>query len=269
MCGRNISNEKSSSIGHERRFNYALQPMSRDTFVAMMTTDLPEAPAYFSRDAQINLEGPQLLQELEPPKPLNPADVKTLQDTGALILDTRAAQDYGNGHVPGSLNISLNGQFASWAGSLIPLETSIVIVSEDEAGVREAQTRLARVGIEHVVGYLDGGVLQWHNAGMTLATIEQISVQELKDRLSSNTVDTLIDVRRSNEWNNGHIDQARHIPLNHLSEEARTVDPHGRVAVICAGGFRSSLGTSVLERQGFTRISNVVGGMAAWQNTAH
>jgi glyoxylase-like metal-dependent hydrolase (beta-lactamase superfamily II)/rhodanese-related sulfurtransferase len=266
MCGRNISNEKSSSIGHERRFNYALQPMSRDAFVAMMTADLPEAPAYFSRDAQINLEGPQLLQNLQPPKPLSPLEVQSLQAAGTLVLDTRTAQDYGTGHVPGSLNISLNGQFASWAGSLIPLETPIIIVSADEGGVHEAQTRLARVGIEHVVGYLNGGVLQWHNAGLTLATIEQLSVQELKDRLSANTVDTLIDVRRPNEWNAGHIDGARHMPLNHLAEEARTVDSHGRVAVICAGGFRSSIGTSVLERQGFTRISNVVGGMAAWQN---
>ena len=268
MCGRNISNEKSSSIGHERRFNYALQPMSRDAFVAMMTTDLPEPPAYFSRDAQINLEGPQLLTELKPAKPLSPKEVKTLQERGSLVLDTRGASDYGNGHVPGSLNISLNGQFASWAGSLIPLETSIVIVSEDESGVREAQTRLARVGIEHVEGYLNGGVLQWHNAGMALATIEQISVQELKERLAAKSVDMLIDVRRPNEWNNAHIDSARAIPLNHLPEEARTLNPNGRVVVICAGGFRSSIGTSVLERQGFAHISNVVGGMAAWQNAA-
>src|SRR5205807_1230130 len=154
MCGRNISNERSSTIGHERQSNYAVQPMSREAFVAMMTTDLPEAPAYFSRDAQMNLEGPALLSELAPPQPLAPAEVKKLQQAGALVLDTRSSPDYANGHVPGSLNIGLGGQFASWAGSLIPLERSIVIVSEDESGVREAQTRLARVGIEHIVGYL-------------------------------------------------------------------------------------------------------------------
>ena len=240
--------------------------MSREAFVAMMTTDMPEAPAYFSRDAQMNLEGPPLLSELAPPKPLAPAEVKNLQDSGTLVFDTRSSQDYANGHDPGSLNIGLAGQFASWAGSLIPLDKSIVIVSQDESGVREAQIRLARVGIERVVGYLNGGVLEWDNAGMPLATIDQISVQELKDRIAANRLGNLVDVRRPNEWNNGHIPEAQNVPLNHLSENIRYMDPNISIAVICAGGYRSSIAASIFEQHGFTHIFNVVGGMAAWQN---
>src|SRR5437867_4127777 len=179
MCGRNISNEKSSTIGHERRFNYALQPMTRDAFIQMMTTDLPEAPSYFSRDAQINLEGPPLLDELPSPKPLTPSAVKQMQSAGALVLDTRTSAQYGTGHIAGSINVGLGGQFASWVGTLVPLETSIILITEDEEQVREAQTRLARVGIENVVGFLGGGILSWHDAGFPLSTTEQIGVEEL------------------------------------------------------------------------------------------
>ncbi len=266
MCGRNISNERSSTIGHERRFNYALQPMTRDAFVEMMTTDLPEPPSYFARDAQINLEGPALLGELPEPKALSPAEVKSLQADGALVLDTRQSQQYGTGHVPASLNVSLCGQFATWAGSLVALETPIAIVAEDDDRVHEAQTRLARVGIENVVGYLDGGVLAWHDAGFPLATIEQISVDELHHRLADHSVDKVVDVRRAPEWAAGHIAEASHMPLNHLSEQVRQLRPEERVAVICAGGFRSSIGASILERHGFQHITNVVGGMSAWNN---
>ena len=264
MCGRNISSERSSTIGHERRFNYALQPMSREAFVKMMTTDLPEPPSYFSKDAQINLDGPELLEHLPAPQPLTPNQVKELQSRGTLVLDTRPAAQYGNGHVPGSLNVSLGGQFATWAGSLIPMETPIVAVAEQDDQIHEVQTRLARVGIEKIVGYLEGGILAWYRAGLPLATIEQISVEELRHRLNEHSVDRLIDVRRPAEWTEGHIAEATSMPLSHLAESVATGDRNQRVAVICAGGFRSSIGTSVLERQGFHKISNVVGGMGAW-----
>ena len=267
MCGRNISNEKSSTIGNERRFNYALQPMTRDAFISMMTTDLPEAPSYFSRDAQINLEGPQLLGNLPSPKPLSPAVVRDMQAAGALVLDTRPSSQYGNGHIAGSMNIGLSGQFASWAGTLIPLETPIILVAEDDSEhVVEAQTRLARVGIENVVGYLEGGILAWHDAGFGLTTTEQIAVEELSYRLDDGTVDVLIDVRKPSEWQGGHIRQAIHQPLNRLAESVKPLDRAARVAVICASGFRSSAAASVLEREGFSRVANVVGGMSAWIN---
>jgi glyoxylase-like metal-dependent hydrolase (beta-lactamase superfamily II)/rhodanese-related sulfurtransferase len=264
MCGRNISDAKTSTIGHERRFNYALQPMSREAFVKLMTTDLPEPPAYFSRDAQINLEGPVLLESLPALKPLASSEVERLRQSGALVLDTRPAPQYGNGHIPQSLHIGLAGQFASWAGSIVKLETAIVIVAEDEQNAEAARVRLARVGLENIVGYLDGGVLAWHNAGLPLASIEQISVEELKHRLDEKSIDLLIDVRRPGEWESGHISESVHLPLNKLSENLDSLNRENRVAAICAGGFRSSIATSILEQHGFRRISNIVGGMSAW-----
>jgi glyoxylase-like metal-dependent hydrolase (beta-lactamase superfamily II)/rhodanese-related sulfurtransferase len=266
MCGRNISSETSSTIGEQRRFNYAVQPMPREAFVQMMTTDLPEAPSYFSRDAQINLEGPKLIDELPEPIGFVPEAVQKLQRGGQLLLDTRQSSQYGTGHILGSLNIGLGGQFASWAGSLIKPDIPLLIVAEDFESVRESRTRLARVGIEKVTGYLKDGVLAWHQSGLPLATIEQISVQELKHRIDENSVDTIIDVRRPPEWSQGHIDGAASMPLNHLSESALSMNRDLRIAVLCAGGYRSSIACSVLEQLGFRNISNVVGGMTAWGN---
>ena len=266
LCGRNISSETSSTIGQQRRFNYALQPMAREEFIGMMTTDLPEAPAYFSRDVRLNREGPGSLSELPEPSALAPDAVERMRESGAVILDTRPAAQFGTGHIPGSLNIGLGGQFASWAGALVPPEKPIVLVTEDADHVEEARTRLARVGLENVAGYLAGGILAWHDSGHAAATTEQISVDELRHRLDAGAVEALVDVRRPGEWQAGHIAQAKHLPLNALDKLAADLDRAKPVTAICAGGYRSSIATSLLERQGFTRITNVVGGMTAWSN---
>jgi hydroxyacylglutathione hydrolase len=266
LCGRNISSETSSTIGQQRRFNYALQPMAREEFVRMMTTDLPEAPPYFSRDVRLNREGPANLSELPDPPALPPDAVEAMRQAGAVILDTRPAAQYATGHVPGSLNIGLGGQFASWAGSLIAPEKPIVLITEDEDHVAEARTRLARVGLENVGGYLAGGLLAWHESGRPVATTDQISVDELRHRIAQDEVGQLVDVRRPGEWQAGHIAQARHLPLNQLAERAAELDRGKPVTAICAGGYRSSIATSLLEQQGCARIVNVVGGMTAWNN---
>ena len=267
MCGRNISSERSSTIGEQRRFNYALQPMARDAFIQMMTTDLPEAPAYFSRDAKINRDGPAILDELPAPAPLTAEEVRGEAAKGGLILDARSSSLFGAGHVPGSLNIGLSGQFASWAGTLIPLESKILLVTEDEAGVAEARTRLARVGIENVAGYLAGGIASWDAAGLPLSKVEQIDVEELERRIRQGTAGQLIDVRRPAEYQSGHIAQARALPLNHLAESVGNLSKGEPVTAICAGGFRSSVAASLLEKGGFPRVTNVVGGMSAWTNS--
>jgi glyoxylase-like metal-dependent hydrolase (beta-lactamase superfamily II)/rhodanese-related sulfurtransferase len=264
LCGRNISSETSSTIGKQRRFNYALRPMPREEFIKMMTTDLPEAPAYFSRDVTLNREGPGNLSELPRPPALAPAAVADLRRSGAVILDTRAASEYGTGHIPGSLNVGLGGQFASWAGALVAPDKPILLVTEDEDHVEEARTRLARVGLENVAGYLAGGLLAWHDANLPVTTTEQISVDELRRRLETGAVEALVDVRRPGEWQAGHIPQAKHLPLDALDARAAELDHDRPVTAICAGGYRSSIATSLLERQGFTRITNVVGGMTAW-----
>src|SRR5439155_12834744 len=213
MCGKNLSTETSSTLGQQRQFNYALQPMTKDQFVKMMTTDLPEAPAYFAKDAEINRAGAAAMDQLPQPKALTPAEVCKQAEQGAIILDVRSAAEFGAGHLPGSLNIGLGGQFASWAGSLIPLNSTMVIVSESEEKVAEAQVRLARVGLENVDGFLAGGIYAWDQSGFEVAAVPQISVSELKDLIKTQTDLQLIDVRRPPEYQSGHAPGAMAAPL--------------------------------------------------------
>jgi hydroxyacylglutathione hydrolase len=264
LCGRNISSETSSTIGQQRRFNYALQPMSREAFVALTTADLPEAPAYFARDVQMNREGPGALAELPAPPGLAPEDVAALQGAGAIVLDTRPAAEYGAGHVPGSVHMGQSGQLASWAGALLSPRTPIVLVAEDEDRIAEARTRLARVGLENVAGHLSGGIRAWDEAGKPLARTDQIAVDELHARLSEGADLALVDVRRPGEWTAGHIAAAVHLPLHELERHAAGLDRERPVAFVCQSGYRSSIATSLLERMGFRKVVNVVGGMAAW-----
>jgi hydroxyacylglutathione hydrolase len=269
LCGRNMAKETSSTIGEQRRFNYALKEMSKEEFVRMMTTDLPEAPAYFSRDAELNRSGAEALGELPRPAELAPEEVNKLAQAGHLILDVRPSAAFGNGHVPGALNIGLSGQFAPWAGSLIPPETPVVIVAEDESGVDEAVTRLARVGIENVKGYLGGGMYAWDKAGLETEAIAQIPVDELRSRLDEEGDVQVIDVRRSAEYHAGHVPGARLATLAHLETLASGFDKESPTAVVCASGYRSSAATSILARMGFRHIFNVVGGTSGWVNAGY
>jgi len=266
MCGRNISKDTSSTIGQQRLFKYALKPMSKQEFVKMMTTDLPEAPAYFSQDAEINRTGAAVLKEIAAPEELDAAEFKKLAEAEQIILDVRPGAAFGNGHVPGSINIGLGGQFASWAGTLIPRGTRILLVAEDHEGVDEAVQRLARVGIETVTGYLAGGVYGWDKAGLPVDTIAQIPVDELRHRMKETASLQLIDVRRPNEFNSGHAPDFVNVPLPHLEEELGKFDREKPTAVMCQGGYRSSAGVSILVKHGFKKVYNVVGGMTAWAN---
>ncbi|HJZ68026.1 MAG TPA: rhodanese-like domain-containing protein [Blastocatellia bacterium] len=269
LCGRNMSKETSSTIGEQRRFNYALQPMTREEFIRMMTSDLPEAPAYFSRDAEINRTGAAALEELPRPAELSPEEVDRFLREDCLILDVRASAPYGNGHIHGAINIGLGGQFASWAGTLIPLETRIVIVADDRGEVDQAVTRLARVGIENVKGFLGGGMYVWDRAGFPAATTPQMPVDELRHQIEENRNLQIVDVRRSGEYNNCHVPRATNVTLAHLKEQASILNSKLPVAVICASGYRSSAATSILERCGFSQVFNVVGGTNGWINAGY
>jgi rhodanese-related sulfurtransferase len=264
MCGRNISSETHSTIGEQRRFNYALQPMPKEEFVQMVTENLPEQPAYFRQDAEINREGAAALAELTPPSPLEPREVARLRSRGHALLDVRPASEFGEMHVPGSINIGLGGQFASWAGSLIPLGTPIVLIAETLEMIEEASMRLARVGHENVKGYLRGGVAAWSDAGMETESIPQISVEELRQMLDEQLELQVLDVRRPAEYALGHAPRAYSVPLGpRLPDEVTHLDTARPVAVICAGGYRSSAATSLLEPLGF-RLLNITGGTNAW-----
>ena len=264
MCGRNISGDNSSTLGAQRQFNYALQPMSKAAFIDMMTTDLPEAPAYFSKDAELNRTGAPALIGASRPAALSAAEVKQAADNATVILDVRPSAQFGNGHVPGALNIALGGQFASWAGSLLDMATPIVLVAEDVDGVDEAVMRLARVGIETVTGYLNDGMYAWDKAGYPAATVAQMPIDELNHRLQERSALTLLDVRRPAEYKAGHVAEAQNMELAHLAQLAAALDRSAPVAVMCQSGYRSAAACSLLQRLGFTRVFNVVGGFSAW-----
>jgi hydroxyacylglutathione hydrolase len=271
MCGKNMSTETSSTIGQQRKSNYALKPMSKDQFVRMMTADLPEAPAYFSKDAEINRSGAASLEALSRPAALSPKEFGELAARGHLILDVRSASEFGAGHVPGSLNIGLGGQFAIWSGCLIPMTTPIIVVAESEEKVDEAVLRLARVGIESVKGYLLDGMLAWHEAGLHSNVLPQITVDDLNSLLAHEAELQVLDVRRPPEYESGHVPRAVGAPLAILKESipALQLDSQKPTAVICAGGYRSSAATSILEQAGFTNLRNVTGGTSAWINSGY
>jgi hydroxyacylglutathione hydrolase len=266
MCGRNLSTETSSTIGEQRKLNYALQPMTKEQFIKLMTTDLAEPPAYFSRDAEINRTGAESLTGLSRAAELAAVEVRQLAAQGSLVLDVRDAAEFGAGHVPGALNIGLGGQFASWAGSLIPSASPIVIVAESNEKVEEAQLRLARVGLENVHGYLRGGIKAWEKVGLELDIVRQISVAELKELIETQPDLQVIDVRRPAEYDSGHAPRATSAPLAQLGDllPRLNLKPNAQTAVICAGGYRSSAGTSILQQLGFKHLLNVTGGTKAW-----
>jgi len=271
MCGRNMSKETSSTIGEQKKTNYALKPMAKDDFVRMITADLPEAPAYFPKDAEINRGGAQALAEVSPPAALGPQEVNELATHGHVILDVRSAREFGAGHVPSSLNIGLCGQFASWAGILISMGTPIVIVAESDEEVDEAVMRLARVGIETVKGYLRGGIDAWREAGLGMAHITQITVDDLHNLIEKESELQILDVRRPPEYESGHVPHALHAQLSSLQANIPNLalDPAKPTAVICAGGYRSSAATSILRQQGFKKLLNVTGGTGAWIDAGH
>lgn len=266
LCGRNISPERQSTIGKERNMNYALRPMSRETFVSLVSSELPERPEYFGQDVEMNRAGAPALAEHPRPAAFAPAEVARRQKEGVLVLDTRPATLFGAGSVPGSLQIALTGQYATWAGTLVGLEKPVILIVEEEDSVEESAMRLARVGIEKIVGYLEGGILAWQKAGLPLNDVPQISVLQLQEQLSSNPgAVTLVDVRRKPEWEAGHIEQAILKPLHKLKEDLADLDRNTPVALHCQGGYRSSIATSIFLANGFTQVMNVVGGFDAWK----
>jgi glyoxylase-like metal-dependent hydrolase (beta-lactamase superfamily II)/rhodanese-related sulfurtransferase len=264
LCGRNISKETSSTIGEQRRFNYALQPMPKADFVRLLTADLPEVPDYFPRDVELNRAGAPALATAARPRELSPPQVERLAAEGATLLDVRGASAFGAAHLAGSLNVALQGQFASWAGTLVPTGRPVVIVADDADGAAEATLRLARVGVENVAGHLAGGLAAWVASARPVRSLAQITVDELRARLAEGDGLEVLDVRRPAEQAGGHVPGARLLSLDRLGREAASLADARALAVICAGGYRSSAGCSLLLARGLSRLFNVVGGTAAW-----
>ncbi len=268
LCGKALSKETVSTIGEQRRSNYALQPMSKAAFVDLVTADQPDAPSYFTYDAVLNSkERPTLDETLERVNPLTLDQVLALQDVGAQILDTRDPAEFAAAHLAGSLNIGLRGQYATWAGTVLNREHPIVIIA-DPGLEHEATTRLGRIGFDHVVGYLADGLHSLESRPDLTRTTERLSAQVASERAGGDApaaAPLLVDVRAPGERKQKRIGGSVSIPLNHLGERLAELPADRPLIVYCAGGYRSSIAASILQRGGFTEVSEIAGGITAWE----
>ena len=264
LCGRNMRAERSSTIGTERLTNYALQIKSKEDFVRELTSHLPARPEYFLQDAEINRSGASALSDLPSLRAVAPVELKTMLEAGEIALDVRASDEFARGHVPGSVNIALSGQFATWAGTVLGLATHPILIADSQEQLSEARVRLARVGIEELDGYLHGGVAAWEQSGFPLEKTPQITVAELNERVQIDELQVL-DVRRETEWEAGHLEKASWWPLDNFKVSPPELDREAPLAVHCKSGYRSMIASSLLQRAGFQNVMNVTGGFDAWQ----
>jgi hydroxyacylglutathione hydrolase len=267
LCGKAISKETFSTIGEQRRVNYALQPMTKDAFIQVVTADQPEAPDYFTYDAVLNSEErPTLDQALEVglnPLPLD--SVLGLQSADAQIVDTRDPSEFAAAHLKGSINIGLGGQYATWAGTILNREDPIVIIAAP-GREKESAVRLGRIGFDHLVGFLQDGLRSLDSRPDLVTTTASLSPQYALEAMAGSENPLVIDVRNPGERTRKYIDGSESMPLNHLVEKADRF-PRGReIIVYCAGGYRSSIAASLLQRSGFYRVSEIAGGLAAWES---
>ena len=266
LCGKNLSTDTVSTIGVQRSYNYALQPMSRERFVELVTTDQPDTPAYFTYDAVLNSrERPTLDETLERElQPLSLAQLRAMVDERAQLLDTREAAEFDGAHLEGALNIGLGGSFATWCGTLLDPERPVVVIAEPGREL-EAATRLGRIGFDRVAGYLVGGMQQLDAAPDLLGRTERITAGSLAEQLGSERPPVLIDVRNPGEWNTSHIDGAVNVPLSQLAGRVAELPRDRPLVVYCASGYRSSVAVSLLKREGLLDVANLVGGLGAWE----
>ena len=267
LCGKAISKETVSTIGEQRRVNYALQPMSRKEFIDLVTADQPDAPPYFTYDAVLNSkERPTLDEALERElKPLDLERILQLQADGAQILDTREPEEFASAHLMGSINIGLSGQYATWAGTVLNREKPIVVIASPGREL-ESAVRLGRIGFDNVAGYLKDGMRSLESRADLTVTTERLGAPRAAESIASNDAPQLIDVRAPREREQKYIEGSVSIPLNHLSERLPNVPKQTPLLVYCAGGYRSSIAASLLQHAGFSNVSEIAGGITAWES---
>lgn len=268
-CGRSLSTDTVSTIGEQRRYNYALQPMTREQFVRAVTADQPDAPRYFALDARLNRQERQTLEaSLERGlQALSVAEVLRLRNAGAQLVDVREPAEFAGGHLSGSVNIGLSGKFASWAGSLLDQDRAIVLVGEP-GQEQEAAMRLGRVGFDRVAGFLEGGLEALRSRPELVERTDRMTAQALAEWLGRDGGPTVVDVRTCPEWAEGHVEGSVNLPLARLQERADELPRDRPLVLVCASGYRSSIAASLLRRQGFDGIWDLVGGMEAWRTVA-
>lgn len=263
-CGKSLSSIPHSTVGHERRFNWALAEEDEDEFVRAVLAGQPEPPTYFAQMKRINREGPRILGGLPRPERLPEDRLTPLLEHGALVVDTRPASEYAAGHLAGTLNVPLNRSFGTWAGWLLPYDRDFYLVVED-ARVEEAVRDLAMIGLDRIAATF-GAELE--RAGGALETVPQITCGEVAERLRSGEI-RVLDVRGRAEWEDGHLPGVENIPVGHLSDRLNEIPRDRPLVVHCQSGSRSAIAASLLRSRGFENVLNLTGGYAAWREAGH
>jgi hydroxyacylglutathione hydrolase len=263
LCGAGMSERPQSTLGYERMANRFFASMDRPTFIREILANSPEFPEYYKRMKRINSEGPAILGGIPGNPEMTLAEFKKgVDDPNAIVIDLRRQEAFGGGHIPGAFNIGGDQNLAMWAAWVVPYDRPIYLVGED-GGECHARRQLIRVGLDNVKGYLKGGFKTWLLAGYPIAHVPQISTAELKQRIANNGI-VVVDVRSPGEWRNGHIANAKNIPAGEIQRRATELPREKPIHVICGSGYRSSLTTSILRREGFPDVTNVMGGMTSW-----
>jgi rhodanese-related sulfurtransferase/glyoxylase-like metal-dependent hydrolase (beta-lactamase superfamily II) len=273
LCGKQLSSDTVSTIGVQRHVNYALQPMTKEQFVSIVTADQPDAPQYFTYDAILNTRERETLdttlEKVLQPRTLD--ELLELQRTGAQngiqLLDVREPSEFALGHLTGSINIGLGGQYATWAGTLLDRARPIVIIAEP-GREREAALRLGRIGFDHIRGYLANGLAALEHRPDLISTTERVSPSTFSDELSTQHPPLILDIRNPREHASKHIPGSVNIPLNHLPERLAEIPRERRIGIHCAGGYRSSIAASILHQHGINNLIELTGGLAAWESAS-
>ncbi len=262
LCGRAISDAPFSLVGQERKLNWAMQIEDRAEFVRQMTANLPDRPAYFSFDVELNLEGAEPFSALPPLDEMTEDELQHAAGDDAVVLDVRSPAKFGAGHFPGSINIGLGSpSFSTWTGFMVPGEKAIALVVGAAEEAKKARLELARIGFDNVLGYIKA------DAFTATEKLPQMSVEKLKADLKNNGP-LVLDVRTPTEWKSGHIEGAHHVPLATFARQAPELPNDRPIAVICGSGYRSSVASSLLRARGYTEVANVSGGMSAYAEAA-
>ncbi|MCA0230867.1 MAG: MBL fold metallo-hydrolase [Bacteroidetes bacterium] len=265
-CGKNMSKETTDLLGNQKKFNYALRAnMTKEEFIAEVTNGLAKPPQYFPQNVKMNKEGYESIDVVmeRGAQALSAAAFEAAaNETGAVILDTRGAQVFNKGFIPNSINIGLKGDFAPWVGALVPDVKQEILLVTEVGQEEEAILRLARVGYDNVIGYLEGGIQTWVASGQEVDTITSITPDELADKMAEEKV-LVIDVRRPSEFSAEHIDGAKSLPLDYISELMAEFPKDQTMYIHCAGGYRSMIASSILKSRGYDNLIDIAGGFAA------
>lgn len=267
-CGKNMSKETTDTLGHQKEVNYALQPMSKEDFVKEVTKGLMPPPQYFPKNAVMNKMGYESFDSIleQGSKALSPSIFEEVVNAhGALMLDVRSGEEFAKSHVPNSIFVGLDGSFATWVGTLIEDLKQAIVVIAPEGREEEAVTRLARVGYDNTIGYLEGGVAAWKAAGKEVDSIDSISVEEFESRQNQGTVPTVVDVRKQSEYDSQHLEanNVKNIPLDWINTSMEQFEKEKDMYLHCAGGYRSLISASILKSRGYHNVVNIEGGFDA------